>query len=794
MFPYLHAITVTFILGIWAANSGCFKLSDSLNNFAIWWWIGGEFLLLFVLFINLKGNLNFIFLLIASFAIGEARLNVVFLHASNDVLIPFRERHLTVTGKIYSPIVKNAAYETFFLKTYNVGFSKKSYAVKTNILVKCKIPCGFAEDGDTLQVQGILIAPKEIRNPGDFSQRTHLLKNHTYNILLVKGVPKKVPSVSYGVDYFIANTRKKVKHLIETIAPYPIDNIISGIAFGQRENLPKEAKDAFLSTGTSHLLVASGSNIGIVIAISFIPFFVLKTRRLKIFCAVFAATMAVVYALIVGIEPSIWRATIMGIIGLIAFIYNKEKGLPELISLSALILLFYQPFFLFDAGFQFSFLTVLGILLFMPRISPWFAILPKWLAPLITVTLAAQLAVAPLEAYYFQRLPLIAPLANLIAVPLAIIVLVLAFICFLFLFVFWYAVIGISFWLNLSCWSLWHWISFCATLPGAAFQIPKPSIWVIAACYLALLFWSLWPHLSSHSLLKWKFRLALVILIFIGFYPTSKLRVIFLDVGQGDSAVIFFQGKKVAIIDGGKIGINSSPLLKILKNEGIRKIDYLILTHPHIDHLEGLLAVMDEYPVRQVFYSKLDIQPRLFKVLLNKAKLKNVHIEPLWADKKLIINDEVYLVSFWPTFSNKKREELPHSNFNNYKNKAFNNSSLVLKLYHKKVSFLFTGDVEKEAQLEILAKSKKNLAATILKTPHHGSSNAYLPSFIAAVRPKVSIISVGMHNPYSHPAPDAVSGIYKLSNQLYRTDKNGAIIIESNGEQVTCKPMIGESF
>lgn len=268
--------------------------------------------------------------------------------------------------------------------------------------------------------------------------------------------------------------------------------------------------------------------------------------------------------------------------------------------------------------------------------------------------------------------------------------------------------------------------------------------------------------------------ISFVFLIYFSFYspPLNQLRVIFLDIGQGDAILIKTPQNKNILIDGGP---DKGVIYKIdnYLSFNNRVVDLMILTHPDPDHLNGLIEVLKRFKVKKLIVnSPLDDVFSLFKKL---AEEKN--LIPLVAEgpSKINLGRNLDLDFFWPP---QDLEESGRGDNNHF--------SLVFKMTFDKVSFLFTGDVDLEAENEI-RKRGADLKVDVLKVSHHGSKNSSSLYFLEKTKPKYAVISCGRDNRFGHPDPRVIEDLEKIGAQIFRTDKSGDIIFETDGELIKFK-------
>lgn len=248
----------------------------------------------------------------------------------------------------------------------------------------------------------------------------------------------------------------------------------------------------------------------------------------------------------------------------------------------------------------------------------------------------------------------------------------------------------------------------------------------------------------------------------------KKLICYFIDVGQGDAALIELPNDKTMVIDGGK-NDQGSYLINFIEKRGIKKIDYLIGSHPHTDHIGGLDDLIDHFTIGKIFLPKVTHTTKTFEDLLLAVKNKNKKITPARKGKKIIKNANLEISFLSPA----------HNNY-----QKLNNWSAVIKIVYGKTSIIFTGDIEKEVENELI-DSGLNLKTDLLKISHHGSNSSSSYNFLEKVSPSLAVISVGADNRYNHPDQKIINLLDNLKIKVYRTDKQGTITAVSDGKKIT---------
>lgn len=262
----------------------------------------------------------------------------------------------------------------------------------------------------------------------------------------------------------------------------------------------------------------------------------------------------------------------------------------------------------------------------------------------------------------------------------------------------------------------------------------------------------------------------LVFLLFPPFFqpiPSDFLRVHFIDVGQGD-AILVESRETTVLIDGGELmESDGEGLLEYLAGQNVKSFDFIVSTHPHADHIGGLIQVLSNYPVKAVYDSGRPHTTRTFFTYLERIdELEIPYYTPFKGD--VIWGEDISFLVLHPP-----------PGIEDY---SLNDSSLVLQLTFGEVSFLFTGDIESRAEEEILL-GDHSIQLTILKVAHHGSRTSTTRPFLLEVSPKIAVISCGWNNPFGHPHEEVLSLLHEQKVSLYRTDLDGSIIITTDGRR-----------
>jgi competence protein ComEC len=657
--------------------------------------------------------------------------------------------------------------------------------------------------GDVLRVHGQLELPKGPRNPGEFDYRAYLLRRGVHTQITV--YPGDVVRLESGQGNpmlrWVLSLKARVKQEMVQVIPPEQTKILQALLFGDQTGLSPEDREQYQRTGLIHIFSVSGFHVGFVLLFAL---FLGQIARLSP-KGQFWLALAVMFffAALAGFQTPVMRATIMAVIGLAGHLWRREQDLINSLAVAALVLLLWNPQWLFEAGFQLSFLATWGIVYLYPRLD---AQMTRWAAwrGVVLVPLCAQLAVIPLVAYYFNQVSVISLVSNVLLAGLVGVAILMAFFAFLLVFIFPLAsqilfladgaLIGL----------VTKLVTFLSLVPGAAFFIGTPSIWLMLGYYFLLVAWGegwlkpAWYRVRNYAVFYFsRFSrsnlvplvcLILVVGLAAGWYfkPAAPLRVVFLDVGQGDSILIETPAGKRILVDGGgnptftsvqsAFDVGRQVVVSYLRREGINKLDVVVNTHPDSDHLQGLSAVLEAIPVSLVLSAPVEETSALWQEFYQQAQALGVPVVGAKRGMSLNLDPAVLIEVLHPgTLLAGTRSDV-------------NNNSVVLRIKHGQNALLLTGDLEAEG-MQDLRQAGVELRSQVYKVPHHGSRYSLDPQFFAAVDPQVTVISVGKNN-FGHPDPAVLEACQEGARPLFRTDQHGAITVESDGQRLKVMPFI----
>ena len=656
--------------------------------------------------------------------------------------------------------------------------------------------------GDVLEVTGKLEMPPQLDG---FNYKEYLAHQGIYSTMLYPEVEIVERGKGSKPLEWVYSLRNRLSQTLAEVLREPQASLAQGILLGIRGTIPPEFKDNLVHTGTAHLLAISGLHLSIVAGILLSIGIWLFGRRRYTYIWL-ALGIIWLYALITGMHPPVVRGAIMASLFLTAELLGRQRSAFTALAFAAAIMIGISPQILWTASFQLSFLAMAGLIFIAPLFqSPARKAVNAALGEdraaartvnVITdsfgVTLAAILAVWPVVAYYFGIISFVGPLATFLALPaLPGIIITGALAGGLGLIALPAAqVIGWLAWLFLSYMMLV--VNGFAAMPISSIEVGSVDTTLIWVYYLAItmVIWlnsnrkklaNLMPkitNLVSNLPKKWVVPPLLVVAILVSVtaatMPDDNLHVSFLDVGEGDAILIQTPARQDILIDGGPspqaIGLGLGSKMPFWD----RTIDLVVLTHPHSDHLTGLVEVLHRYKVKQVLYPDLECASSICDEWDDLIEEKGINCTIAQAGQQIDLGEGAVIKVLNP--------QIPHladteSNIDN--------NGVVLRLSMGKLSFLLTADITWEAEFE-LTRRRADLSSTVLKVAHHGSDTSTGPEFLAVVNPQLAVISAGKDNPFGHPSDEVMDRLKEklATEKIYRTDEQGTIEFTTNGERL----------
>jgi len=660
--------------------------------------------------------------------------------------------------------------------------------------------------GEVLQVRGKLETPPRL---DDFDYQGYLENQQIYSTMLYPDIEVLETGKGFKPLAWVYSLRSSLSQSIARVIPEPQASLAQGIVLGIRYNIPQSIKDDFAATGTAHLLAISGLHLSILagILLSIGIWLFGKKRYIYIWLALGVIWL---YAVISGFNPPVVRGAIMASLFLSAELLGRQRTAITSLAFAAAVMVGIDPAILWDAAFQLSFLGMAGLIFIAPPLMSLGrkidratigeegvgAALANIVTDSFSVTLAATLAVWPVVAHYFGIVSLVGPLATFLALPALPALIVFGALAGLTGLAFLPVAQGIG-------WLGWLFASYMLLIVRGLASLDISAVgadWInptLMVGYYAVLVLVVWlvsqrgrlpkvggwlkdgavrsTELVSRLRLRWVVPPLLVLAILASTaaatMPDDRLRVSFLDVGQGD-AILIQKGSQQVLVDGGP-----SPQLLTLELGGKmpfwdRTIELVVLTHPHADHLTGLVEVLKRYKVERALYPDLDDGSPLYREWLGLVA-EDSQATIARAGEEIDLGDGVKIEVLNPPVP-------PLAGTDS----DTDNNGVVLRLTDGRVSFLLTADIQREDEFELIAQGD-DLASTVLKIAHHGSKTSTTPEFLTEVSPAVAVISVG-ENSFGHPSGEVIGRLAEKlgEDNIYRTDEQGTIEFITDGERL----------
>ncbi len=650
-------------------------------------------------------------------------------------------------------------------------------------------PVGY---GMTLALRGRISRPRDSRNPGEFSEKQYFEANGITLFMLVRGGSNIAVLDSTGGNWLLRNVaapaRDYVIRLVNETTGGESREFLKGLLIGERSGITPSTREAFTNSGVAHVLAVSGSNVVVVAAVFFFLFGMLRLPRWGV--AALSILALVVYMLVTGSQPPVVRATVIAGIFLVGGVVQAKPNPYNSLGAAALVILAADARQLFDVGFQLSFVAVLSIIFLYPEMTRWLPFRHStsvagrtagWVLRVCAVSLAATLGTLPLTAVYFGKVSVIGLLANIVVIPSVGASVVLGFVMiFAGLFGPWlaqtYAAVN-QVLLDVTL----RVIQVCGDTRFASVDASRFLPVYAFPFYAGLLLLGTLRKRNVAKKMTVVFLLALNLAVVMPAPAATaaaggKLRVTFLDVGQGDAAVAEFPDGHTLVLDTGprsdQYDAGERVVAPFLRRRGISTIDLLILSHPHDDHIGGAPYLLEHFTVRRVLESPQSVDAPLFRILEQDLRGEQCVVDTARKGVCLKMFEEcrIYVLSPSPDATPAAHDQ-----------SSLNDASIVTQIRYKDVSFLFAGDVGQDVEEEMVRQYGSFLHSTLLKVGHHGSLSSSSVGFLDVVHPDYTVVSVGLWNRFGHPSAEVLDRLRRLPSEVCRTDEDGAVMFESDG-------------
>ncbi len=695
-------------------------------------------------------------------------------------------------GKTYLNVtLKEVSYQNRLKKQFGLT------AIGQNI--QCRMtPDDRVKIGRTLDLSGTLAYFDEAKNPGEFDGYQFYKNRGTLFSLQYASINSYSQSYSY-LPQALYEIRIHTEELLTKYLSIEDAAVMKAMLLGNKNEISTETKELFQKNGIAHILAISGLHISLV---GMTIFRLLKRLPIPLWCSIAGSeALIILYCMMVGFSTSSFRSMIMFSAFLLAKVCKRTYDIISALSLTCIMILIQNPLFLYDCAFLLSFMAIVGIAIFYSYFQANY-FQPTGLFNSFFSSLFVFLATLPIMLYFYYETAFYAILFNLIVIPLMTLLMTTSVImvisAYLFPFLTFLPAGIVSVILKIyhvSC-------AFLEQYGMGRVNIGQPSFFQILIYYLLLIGvlvipWNvigikkkkqkkkppkiLFPIMKGGVLISG----ILVAVMVISLHPQRGLSICMLDVGQGDGCVIINENHNVYLIDGGsssKKEIGKKSIIPYLKYRGINEMEAVFLSHPDEDHINGVeellqLGVREHIHIRHIFVPKSLINQEGFDTIRILAKKMGTTVQGMaYGD---VITDNDLQISCIYQAEDKEVIDL-------------NDSSLVLSVDYREFGMLFTGDITGEVETTLLEQLQDNNRIgnkpyDVLKVAHHGSKFSTTTDFINGIQPKCAIISCGRKNPYGHPHKEVLERLENVGTKIVRTDEGGAILIQTNGEEMWVK-------
>lgn len=772
---------ILFIAAAYAAGIA-FQYVYQFNKITLWIALMLSFI---VLFVRVHKKDQVIYWLCIIVFLGSTFFYMIEHHHST--LEKYNHSEMVIEGYIVSVSQINPSFHRIVVKADRVYLENGDKAINEKVLVnlagnKEKI---YKWVGHKAKINGKVYQPSANRNPKTFNYRMYL-KSKKIHMIMDSSIQKiKIDTEDVKkLHYLLAQF--KYTFIDKTMKVMSIEKagVLAGIMFGDKNYIDGKTYENFQRNGTAHILAVSGIHIGILYSVLEV---LLKKYSNSLLKDIVVVLILFVYAALSEFSPSVMRAVIMIILFIISKRCYRRYDFLSSAGFVAFILLLYNPYILFNVGFQLSFAAVFSLGSIYPFIDRKVK-LDHSFFNIMKALAAIQIGTAPLIAYHFNYFSLNAFIINIPIMLFAGMILPTGFVLLLSNFISDKAFFWISQFEEMLINTIIQMNYLATKILKDGWDVVSPPVIILILFYFIIYFFSL--EMLPQKVIKSKKQIFVFtgILIVICWIAVPKLygkyEVIFVDVGQGDCIHIRTpQGENILVDGGGSLkgndyDVGKKVLLPYLLKNGVGHIDLAIITHLDADHYKGVTSVMKDLQVSNIALFQGTNEHTVLQNIQLLCAENNSKLTFVKKSDKIHIDDSITINVLYPEKGLKGEEE--------------NNNSLVLLLEYRGHKILLTGDIEKEAEA-ILIKENKRLHAEVLKVPHHGSQTSSTLPFIQAVKPLVGIIQVG-ENAFGHPDSEILKRYENEHVKILRTDRDGAILLDIKENKIHIETVNGDEY
>lgn len=754
-----------------------------------------------------------------------------------------RELPCTVSGKI-KEIKTDGLSDTYYIMADSIVNSEFAYKGKIGIVIytsagkERKNNPGNTDhiyldyiNGDYICMSGTVSVPDSATNPGTFDQYIYL-RNKGYYLCISNGTIESGNHRPYSIEGFLYGIKNRCTKIIDNSFDSESAGIVKAMLVADKSTLDKNIKKLYSENGIAHIMAISGVHVAIIGMTLY--GFLRKLRIGRLISGTFSIAIIVLYGIMTGMSSSTERAVIMLILSIAAEYFGRKTDAPTSMGFAMIIMVLGNPYVILDAGFQLSFAAITGVTVVAPQLRKLLGMFKRFikeadekkkqkhkkimslrkmiikLIDALVVGIASFITTTPVIIYYYYQFPPYSILINLIVIPLVSLIVGGSILVVLTGLFFTGAAVVMTYPVRLILFGYKYLCIFASGLPGASVLVGHISIGMVFVYYLSVVL--IFAILRMIRIGKTEregpilyLMLATVLFLTVVYevYSYDKsLKIVYMDVGQGDGVLLRTSGHGGILIDGGSSSnkrVGEYVMVPVLKYYGVSEVEYAFVSHGDVDHVSGLEYLLNEeqsgvHVVNLVLpeYGDQDALQELKSeatannvniiymkpgdnITYNHQHAETINIECLYPDEEAgqgVLDTNNLSMILKTTITWDVRE----ADIENLNKSSDSNASL---------SLLFVGDAGIAAEKRLIELYGKNslgeisdsIACDILKVGHHGSRNSSGSVFLKRVSAMYGIISCGKDNRYGHPHAETLERLKMADTKYMTTKEHGAIIL-----------------
>lgn len=754
-----------------------------------------------------------------------------------------RELPCTVSGKI-KEIKTDGLSDTYYIMADSIVSSEFAYKGKIGIVIytsagkERKNNSGNTDhiyldyiNGDYICMSGTVSVPDSATNPGTFDQYIYL-RNKGYYLCISNGTIESGNHRPYSIEGFLYGIKNRCTKIIDNSFDSESAGIVKAMLVADKSTLDKNIKKLYSENGIAHIMAISGVHVAIIGMTLY--GFLRKLRIGRLISGTFSIAIIILYGIMTGMSSSTERAVIMLILSIAAEYFGRKTDAPTSMGSAMIIMVLGNPYVILDAGFQLSFAAITGVTVVAPQLRKLLGVFKRFikaadekkkqkhkkimslrkmiikLIDALVVGIASFITTTPVIIYYYYQFPPYSIFINLIVIPLVSLIVGGSILVVLTGLFFTGAAVVMTYPVRLILFSYKHLCIFASGLPGASVLVGHISIGMVFVYYLSVVL--IFAILRMIRIGKTEregpilyLMLATVLFLTVVYevYSYDKsLKIVYMDVGQGDGVLLRTSGHGGILIDGGSSSnkrVGEHVMVPVLKYYGVSEVEYAFVSHGDVDHVSGLEYLLNEeqsgvHVVNLVLpeYGDQDALQELKSeatannvniiymkpgdnITYNHQHAETINIECLYPDEEAgqgVLDTNNLSMILKTTITWDVRE----ADIENLNKSSDSDASL---------SLLFVGDAGIAAEKRLIELYGKNslgeisdsIACDILKVGHHGSRNSSGSDFLKRVSAMYGIISCGKDNRYGHPHAETLERLKMADTKYMTTKEHGAIIL-----------------